>query len=113
MKKLVVIGLLAISMIFTINASAQTVPTATIKVGPSVKSCPNFYTINLRFNQMMKKMKTDLLAGTITQAQATAIHNQIKAARLQEINYFKQNGNSDLTSDQTSQVTQLMNAVNP
>lgn len=104
----VVISLLAIG--FAAFAYAQSTPTTT----PSVSLFPNFHSINAQLKLDMDKMKSDYISGKLTQAQLKTIKDQIKAVRIQELKFRKQNGTGvDLTSNQINQLNTMLTAITP
>lgn len=105
---LITTQLLALSSL----AFAQSTPTVTTTPSPIL--FPNLHGINARLKQDMEKMKVDFLSNQLTQTQLDTIKNQIKTVRIQELSFIKVNGlGVDLTTDQTAQLNQLLDAINP
>ena len=65
--------------------------------------------VDQMIRQQKKQIKTDWKSGKLTQDQARAQMENLKAIRKQELGYLRQNGHKDLTNDQKAQLTLKMN----
>ncbi len=67
------------------------------------------HAVNLVIRQQMRQIPKDLKAGKITKAQAQADWENLRNIRKQELEYFKQNGQKEITANQKSQITASLN----
>jgi hypothetical protein len=65
--------------------------------------------VNIILRQQMRQVQKDRKSGKLTEAQAKAAWENLKSIRLQELEYFKQNGQKEVTSEQKSQLTGVLN----
>jgi hypothetical protein len=70
---------------------------------------PNMHAVNLIIRQQMRQIPKDLKSGKITKAQAQAAWENLRNVRKQELEYFKQNGQKEITVTQKSQLTATLN----
>ena|ERR1700733_10199177 len=66
--------------------------------------------------QLMNTLNTigkDIKSGKLTKSQAQVLRGQVKAIRVQEIQFMKENGNKQLTAAQITQLNQQLNALAP
>jgi len=68
----------------------------------------NMHGLNMKLRQQMRQVRIDLKAGKLTKEQAKAAFEKLKAVRMQENQYFRQNGQKDITADQKSQLEQML-----
>lgn len=64
--------------------------------------------LNSRIRNQRKLTQEGLKSGKLTQDQAKGIWLNIKAAKVQEISYFKQNHSHELISDQRNQLNSIL-----
>jgi hypothetical protein len=69
----------------------------------------NIHSVNIILRQQMRQVQKDRKSGKLTEAQAKAAWENLKSIRLQELEYFKQNGQKEVTSEQKSQLTGVLN----
>lgn len=69
---------------------------------------PLTHAINVRLATQWKEIQTDLRNGKIRPQQAFALKTTLKKVRLQEITFFKQNNNHELTTDQQTQLNAIL-----
>jgi hypothetical protein len=69
----------------------------------------NVHSVNLVLRQQMRQIPKDLKAGKITKAQAQTAMENLKNIRKQELEFFKQNNQREITPDQKSQLTAILN----
>jgi hypothetical protein len=81
-----------------------------LAVSPGVwAQSANLHSVDQMIRQQKKQIKTDWKSGKLTQDQARAQMENLKAIRKQELGYLRQNGHKDLTNDQKAQLTLKMN----
>lgn len=66
------------------------------------------HTFNAQLRKSMNQINKDMKSGKLTQSQAQAARAKVKAIRVQELQYFKANGNKQLNSDQLTKLNQSM-----
>jgi hypothetical protein len=64
--------------------------------------------VNVRLRQQMRQVRKDLKAGKITKDQAKAAWEKFKGIRVQELQFFKQNGQKEITADQKNQLNAIL-----
>jgi len=69
---------------------------------------PNLHSFSVQLWKQMKQVRKDLKAGKLTQEQAQAVFEKLKAVRVQENRYFGENGQKDITADQKGQLEQML-----
>jgi hypothetical protein len=69
---------------------------------------PNAHSFNILLRLQMRRIPKDLKAGKITKAQAQAAWENLRAMRKQELEFFKQNGQKEITADQKNQLTETL-----
>jgi hypothetical protein len=69
---------------------------------------PNAHAVHKHLRQQMKQIQTDLKAGRITEAQAKAKRDQLRAVHQQAVDLKRQNGGTDLTENQKAQLNNSM-----
>jgi len=79
---------------------------------PGISHAPapntNMHGVNVKLRQQMRQVRMDFKAGKLTKEQAKAAFEKLKAVRMQENQYFRQNGQKDITADQKSQLEQML-----
>lgn len=69
------------------------------------------HTFNVQLRKSINEINKDTKSGKLTKAQALAVRGQIKTIRIQELQFFKDNGNKQLTSAQLTQLNQSLTAL--
>ena len=102
----------------TVSTMAQSkVPTPTVghisynSNSHTVVKNPALHTLHGRFRQILVQIQKDLESKKITASQASDFHNQVKAVRVQEINWLKESGTKTLTSDQITKLNQQLDTI--
>jgi hypothetical protein len=57
--------------------------------------------------------RREVKSGKLTKSQARAVREQVKAIRIQELQFFKENGNKQLTTDQLTQLNNSLTQLSP
>jgi hypothetical protein len=70
----------------------------------------NMFLINMRFRDQWKQIAMGEKSGKISSQQVSSFKESLKTIHLKEREFLKQDGKSDLTSDQTSQLNQMLDA---
>jgi hypothetical protein len=68
----------------------------------------NIHAVNLQLRQQMRQVRMDVKLGKLTQAQAKDVWERLKSVRVQELQFFKQNGQHEVTADQKNQLNQIL-----
>lgn len=68
----------------------------------------NLHSVNIRLRQQMRQIQRDLKAGKITKDQAKAAWEKLRSVRRQELEYFRQNGQKEITADQKGQLSSVL-----
>lgn len=84
---------------------------ATTKVGTPTPSHPNLHQINITLRSEWQQTELGEKDGKITTTQAAALKADLKSVHQQQMAFFKENGNHDLTSSQLSQLNESLNQV--
>jgi hypothetical protein len=87
---------------------SQAATTASTPV-PYKSPNPQAHQINLRLRNQWMLVQQGLKSGKFTKAQGTTYRASLKAIREQEVGFFKQNKNHELTTDQVSQLNTALN----
>jgi ATP:corrinoid adenosyltransferase len=66
------------------------------------------YIFNAKYRKSIYQMNHDIGLGKLTQAQGQSLKEQLRAIRVQELQFFKLNGNRQLTSEQLTQLNQSL-----
>jgi len=69
---------------------------------------PNAHSVNLQVRAQMQQIQKDLKSGKLTKDQAKSAFSNLKAMRQQEIKYFHQNGQKEITPDQKNQMEKTL-----
>ncbi len=77
-------------------------------VTPVAVTHPLTHQVNSRIRDQWMLIQQGLKSGKLTKEQATALRGSLKSVRVQEVSFFKQNGNHDLTSAQQSQLNGML-----
>jgi hypothetical protein len=109
MKKRIILSLWLMGGVVS-GAWAQTHPTGS---GAShsfqgVGKKSNVHDVNVQLRQQMEQLRKDVKSGKVSQAQARVIFGELKGVRKQELEYFRQNGQKEVTADQKTQLNQLL-----
>ncbi len=110
--------LLAASMVcFGDQVWGQSKPASTTQVTPIVhhlvsnqvsRAGSNIHSVNIVLRQQMRQIQKDRKSGKLTEVQAKAAWENLKSLRRQELEYFKQNGEKEITSEQKSELTSAL-----
>jgi hypothetical protein len=95
------------------------VPTAAIptpfpnsRTGPAVGSSSlqnsNMHAVNVQIRLQKRQIFSEVKSGKLTKAQAQAQLEKLKAVRRQELEFFRQNGQREITSGQKAQLQQML-----
>jgi hypothetical protein len=116
MKNLFIYLFLLMGTVSTVLAQTKT-PTAThfssnsFSQSGAAKTPTHAFNVQLR--KSMEEINKDTKSGKLTKAQALAARLQIKNIRIQELQFFKENGNKQLTSNQLTQLNQSLSQLAP
>ena len=69
------------------------------------------HTFNIQLRKSINEINNDTKSGKLTKTQALSARGQIKTIRIQELEFFKANGNKQLTSDQLTQLNQSLTTL--
>ena len=69
----------------------------------------NMHALNNEIRHRLRQIHKDLKSGKLTPDQAKAQMEKLKMARKQELVFFRQNGQKEITADQKSQLDQMLN----
>jgi hypothetical protein len=81
---------------------------ANTTTSPASMAHPILRQINIRLRNQSIRIQRDLKSGKLTKDQAVSLRANLKSVRQQEISFFKQNGNHDLTTAQQGQINALL-----
>lgn len=70
---------------------------------------PQAHQINLRLRNQWVLVQKGIKSGKFTKEQGATYRASLKAVREQEVGFFKQNKNHELTTDQVSQLNTTLN----
>src|SRR5665213_3162575 len=76
----------------------------------SVSNGPT-HTFNVQLRKSINEINKDTKSGKLTKAQALVVRGQVKTIRVQELQFFKDNGNKQLTSAQLAQLNQSLTTL--
>jgi len=71
----------------------------------------NMHGLNLQIRKQMVQIRKGLKSGKLTRDEAKAQMTQLKTIRQQELQYFHQNGQKEITSDQKNHLQQQLNQM--
>jgi hypothetical protein len=100
-SKLMMTGLLLLTTTLPIWAANPTSSSA-------ATTHPIVHQINTRLRTQWMLIAQGLKSGKLTKDQAASLRASLKSTRLQEVSFFKQNGNHDLTTAQQTQLNTLL-----
>ncbi len=106
MKKFTGILVLILGLLIVLEASGS------LAAGPFVYSNgkkSNVHQVNLILRQKMAQLRKDVHSGKVNQERAEVLFENFKNIRRQELEYFHQNGQRDLTASQQAQLEQSLN----
>jgi len=69
----------------------------------------NMHWVNSQIRNKMRNLHKDLKSGKINKDQAKVERDKLKAIRKQELEFFRQNGQKEITADQKNQLSQSLN----
>jgi hypothetical protein len=110
MKKIICFSILFLGITSLVLAQVKTTVTGHGSFQNNVANTPT-HTFNVQLRKSINEINKDFKSGKLTKAQSLAAREQIKAIRIQELGFFKQNGNKQLTSDQLTQLNQSLNQM--
>lgn len=70
---------------------------------------PAVHQFNMRLRNQFALIMQGQKSQKLNKTQVTSLRASLKAARLQEVGYFKSNGSHTLTSDQINQLNEALN----
>jgi len=113
MKKIGIVFIICVwGMGTTARAGAQTQPHFDgSKAGTGRTAHPthsNIRSVNVQLKQQMRQLQNDEKSGKLTQAQARIVWEKLKNIRRKELEFFRQNGQKELTADQKTQLNQVL-----
>ena len=79
----------------------------TANTGFSIKNS-NMHAVNLKIRAQMRQIQKDLKSGKINREEAKAQWAKLKSVRKQELEYFKQNGQKEISLDQKQRLDQSL-----
>jgi hypothetical protein len=101
-----------VTMVLILFIGSMNFALAQTNVSANIKN-PNAHAFHKHLRQQMKQIQADLKAGKITEAQAKAKRDQLRAVHQQAVDLKRQNGGTDLTENQKTQLNNSMDkAVN-
>jgi hypothetical protein len=68
----------------------------------------NMHSFQMEVRMQMRKIQMDLKSGKITSSQSKEAMQNLKNVRVQELDFFKQNGNREITPSQKTQLEQML-----
>jgi Flp pilus assembly protein CpaB len=74
-----------------------------------VVNSPNLHAVNIILRKQMRQIPKDLKVGKITKTQAQNAWKNLMNTRMQELEFFKQNGQKEITVEQKDQLTKTLN----
>jgi uncharacterized protein with FMN-binding domain len=77
--------------------------------GKASSTSPNMHSVNLQVRAQIQQIQKDLKSGKLTKDSAKDAFSKLKAIRQQELIFFRENGQKEITDDQKSQLTTLLN----
>ena len=98
MKRLIL--LVATGLFIGLSVYSKAATTSSTVKSPN----SNVHQINLRLKNQLILIQQGYKKGKFTKDQADSLRAAIRAVRSQEVSFFKQNGNHNLTADQQNQV---------
>jgi hypothetical protein len=69
------------------------------------------HTFNVQLRKSMDEINKDVKSGKLTKSQAQTVRGKVKAIRIQELQFFRENGIKELTSDQLTQLNQSLSQI--
>lgn len=84
---------------------------ATTKIGTPTPTHPNVHQINFKIKSEWQQTELGEKEGKITSAQENTLKTSLKSVHEQEIAFVKENGNHELTSEQTTQLDSTLTQV--
>lgn len=66
------------------------------------------HAFNVQLKKTVDEISKGMKTGKLTQAQAQTMMEKVKTIRIQELQFFKENGNKELTSGQINQLNQSL-----
>ncbi|HXL73950.1 MAG TPA: hypothetical protein VN963_10035 [bacterium] len=69
------------------------------------------HTFNVELRKSMEQINKDTKSGKLSKTQAQTARAQVKGIRIQELQFFKENGNKQLTSEQLTQLDQSLSQL--
>jgi hypothetical protein len=109
MRESIGIWLLIFGLFVSLEASASIAASSTVSSTYAKGRKSNTHQVNLMLRQKMNQLRKDVKSGKVTQEQAKVLFEKFKNIRRQELEYFHQNGQRDLTASQQAQLEQSLN----
>jgi hypothetical protein len=111
MKKIICFSILLMGIVSLTFAQMKTpvVGYGAIKFSSqnSIVNTPT-HTFNVQLRKSMNEINKDTKLGKLTKTQALTAREQIRNIRIQELQFFKENGSKQLTSVQLTQLNQSL-----
>ncbi len=98
---------LLVGLVASVQAQVKTAGSNKASTRVAVSNS-NIHSVNIVLRQQMRQIPKDLKAGKITKAQAQAAWENLKNVRRQELEFFKQNGQKEITPEQKTQLEQTL-----
>jgi len=92
----------------TINSLTFALPSTESHSSASAKSYPVRHSVHVRIRTQIRDIKMSLKSKKLSPSEAKNLKLSLLKVRKQELVFLKQNGSQDLTSDQKSQLDQMM-----
>ncbi len=109
MKRLFFITALILFASYALSVKAANQPTpGTNLSGNSATPHPLLRQVNLAMKQQWQKIMADQKSGKLTLDQSKALREKLKDIHTQEVGFFKNDPNHELTSDQAAQLNQQL-----
>jgi hypothetical protein len=96
-----------------VNPTAQStavIPASQASSASVIRNNPT-HIFNVQLRKTIEQINKDTRSGKLTKTQAQADIAQVKVIRTQEIGFFKENGNRQLTSSQLTQLNQSLTQI--
>ena len=112
MKKTIIVSILLIGTVSVAFAHTKTPVAGRVwsnssSSGNTALNTPT-HMFNVQIRKSMEQINKDMRSGKLTKTQAQTAWVQVKVIRSQEFQFFKQNGNKELTSAQLTQLNQSL-----
>jgi len=115
MRKLIAVMLVLMGMSPVAWAQTKTISTGNIALNAmspqNTSNSSSTHTFNIQLRKAINGIRKDIKSGKLSKSQAVATREKVKAIRIQEMQFFKENGNKQLTADQLTQLNNSLTAI--